>query len=229
MLDVYWLEQTEADVPAGDDWLDSREALQQCSLRFKKRRADWRLGRWTAKNAVAACLNISPDAATLRSIGIQAAPDGAPEVVLAGLSGAVTLSLSHRAGSAICAVSKSIVTLGCDLELIEPRSDAFVADFFTLEEQALMAQASEADRSRLATLLWSAKESALKGLRAGLRLDTRCLTVSLVEGSLAYAPPTWFRMQVRQNARTLHGWWQCSGNFLRTFVADPPPARPIGM
>ena len=67
--------------------------------------------------------------------------------------------------------------MGCDLEMIEPRSDAFVADYFTVEEQALVARASAADRSRLLALLWSAKESALKALRAGLRLDTRCVIV----------------------------------------------------
>ena len=68
--------------------------------------------------------------------------------------------------------------LGCDLEIIEPRSDAFVADYFTTEEQALIARASAADRPRLLALLWSAKESALKALHEGLRLDTRCVIVS---------------------------------------------------
>jgi len=34
------------------------------------------------------------------------------------------------------------VEIGCDLEVVEPRSDAFVADYFTSEEQALIARAS---------------------------------------------------------------------------------------
>ena len=50
---------------------------------------------------------------------------------------------------------------------IEPRSDAFVADYFTIEEQALVARASAADRDRILALLWSGKESALKALREG--------------------------------------------------------------
>ena len=36
------------------------------------------------------------------------------------------ISLSHRAGRAICCVSTSIAALGCDLELIEPRSSGFI-------------------------------------------------------------------------------------------------------
>jgi 4'-phosphopantetheinyl transferase len=53
-MDVYWLDQTQADVPAGDEWLCAREAACLARLRFAKRRADWRLGRWTAKRALAA-------------------------------------------------------------------------------------------------------------------------------------------------------------------------------
>ena len=52
----------------------------------------------------------------------------------------VTISLSHRSGAAICAVAPAGVDLGCDLEVIEPRSEAFVADYFTVDEQALVAQ-----------------------------------------------------------------------------------------
>lgn len=69
--------------------------------------------------------------------------------------------------------------LGCDLELIEPHSDALVADYFTADEQAMVARTLAADRSRGLDLLWSAKESALKGLRVGLRLDIRCVSVTL--------------------------------------------------
>ncbi len=52
-------------------------------------------------------------------------------------------------------------------------SDAFVADYFAPEEQTLIAHSSPADRELMLALLWSAKESALKALREGLRLDTR--------------------------------------------------------
>jgi 4'-phosphopantetheinyl transferase len=176
-MDVYWLEQTEADVPQRSDWLSASEAARLNDMRFAKRRADWRLGRWTAKRAVAVCLNVPAHPQGLAEMEIRPAPSGAPEVFFANKSAPVTISLSHRAGTAVCAVALSGAALGCDLELIEPRSDGFVADYFTTEEQALVARAFAADRPRLCALLWSGKESALKALRAGLRLDTRCVSV----------------------------------------------------
>ena len=132
-----------------------------------------KLGRWTAKHAVAACLQLPADLPSLASIEVRPGPSGAPETFLGNKWAPVTISLSHRAGRAVCAVAPDGGALGCDLEVIEPHSDAFIADYFATEEQALVARAAPADRPGLVTLLWSAKESALKALRAGLRLDTR--------------------------------------------------------
>ena len=175
----YWLEQSEADLPAGNDWLSASEVERLNAMRFPKRRADWRLGRWTAKRAVSAYLNMLGDHQALPNIEIRPAASGAPEAFIADRPASAAISLSHCNGNALCAVAPFGTALGCDLELVEPRSDAFVADYFTAEEQELVAQASAADRSFFSTLLWSAKESALKALHEGLRLDTRSVTVSL--------------------------------------------------
>ena len=78
-MDVCWLEQTEADVPAENDWLNASEAARLNAMRFAKRRADWRLGRWTAKRALAVCLNLPFDRRALAGIEIRSAPSGAPE------------------------------------------------------------------------------------------------------------------------------------------------------
>jgi len=136
-MDVYWLEQTDGDVPAANDWLSEREQTFLSHLRFAKRRSDWRLGRWTAKQAVARSLNMSVQREALAGIEIRSAASGAPEVFFANQPAPVTISLSHRDGAAICAVALSSAALGCDLEMIEPRSDAFVTDYFTPEEQTL--------------------------------------------------------------------------------------------
>ena len=181
MLNVYWLEQTEADVPIGDDWLSQGEAIRLDGMRIAKRRTDWRLGRWTAKRALAISLNLPSHPQALASIEIHPAPSGAPEAFLADQRAAVTISLSHRSGAAICALAPSGTALGCDLEVIEPRGDSFVTDYFTSDEQALVQRASVTDRPRLLTLLWSSKESALKALGTGLRLDTRCVAVEPVD------------------------------------------------
>ena len=43
-------------------------------MRFAKRRADWQLGRWTAKHAVAACLQLPADLPSLASIEVRPSP-----------------------------------------------------------------------------------------------------------------------------------------------------------
>jgi len=223
---VYWLEQTQADVPAENDWLSARESVCLSGLRFAKRRADWRLGRWTAKCAVASFLNLSMDAQDLAQIEIRPASSGAPEIFIANEPAAVAVSISHSSGAAVCAVAMPGVELGCDQEVIEARSDAFVADYFTESEQVLVARVCAAERSRLVTLLWSAKESALKALREGLRLDTRSVTVSPINGG--FNLNGWSPLQVRYaDGRSFYGWWQQGHGMVRTLVANPAPDSPI--
>jgi 4'-phosphopantetheinyl transferase len=225
---VYWTEQTAADVPLDDAWLSAAECARLNAMRIAKRRADWRLGRWTAKSAVARYLRLNAPQ-HFRRIELLPAPSGAPKVFLAGQPASVTVSLSHRAGTAICAVAEPGVALGCDLELIEPHSDAFIADFFTAEEQALLARTGAAERDRLVALFWSAKESALKAVGAGLRLDTRTVAVHPTD-SLMYASGTriWRPLHVRfRGGQFAEGWWQDDGNLLRTLVSAPPPAAPV--
>ena len=246
MVHVYWLEQTEADVPANEDWLSASELLRLDAMRIPKRRAEWRLGRWTAKHAAAAYLNLPGNRQALAAIEIRPATSGAPEVFLANKRAGVTISLSHRSGTASCAVAQPGINLGCDLEVIEPRSDAFVADYFTPQEQAWVAQESAENRPLVSALLWSGKESALKALCVGLRLDTRSLTVTRIEATpsrnedehscldtatLALRPNSsnsWRPLRVACfDGRVFHGWWQQTGNLLRTLVAAPPPVAPV--
>lgn len=227
MTDVFWLAQTEANVPAENNWLAEGETLRLSGMRFAKRRADWRLGRWTAKRAVVTYLGLPADAPSLARIEIRAAASGAPEVLFVHRPAGVSISLSHRAGTAVCAVAAADAALGCDLELIEPRSYAFVADYFTAEEQAALGGTSAADRPRLIALVWSAKESALKALQTGLRLDTRCVEVDAGEASRSRSPRTWRPLFVRcAGGHLFQGWWQQTGDFLVTLVAAPAPAAP---
>ncbi len=226
MTNVYWLEQTEAEVPAGNDWLGLGEVGRLNGMRFAKRRADWRLGRWTAKRAIAVCLDLPQDFRSLAEIEIRAAPTGAPEVALNNKHAAVSISLSHRSGRAVCAVVPSLVELGCDVEKIEPRSDAFATDYFAADEQALLARFAAADRSWLLTLLWSAKESALKALQEGLRLDTR--SVGVRPADLSSSVGGWHPLAVwHLGGAVFYGWWQRAGGFLWTVLSAPPPNPPI--
>jgi len=225
-MKVHWLEQTELDVPAENVWLSANEAACLKGMRFAKRRADWRLGRWTAKRALSVCLDVPGHPEVFKKMDIRPAPSGAPEVYFANQPAPVTISLSHRDGIAACAVVMSGAEMGCDLEIVEPRSDAFVADYFTAEEQALVARASAADRPWLLALLWSAKESALKALHEGLRLDTRCVVVSPFDESIALNG--WSPLRVRYTGGVVfHGWWQLAETVVRTVVGLPAPDSPI--
>jgi len=201
---IGWFEQVEADVPAGDSWLCAREVARLAGYRFAKRRSDWRLGRWTAKQAVCAHRGWPGTDEVLAGIEIQTAPSGAP------LVDELSISLSHRAGKSICALAEFPLTIGCDLEVIEPRSDEFVADYFTPEEQISVLAAPIAVRARLVTLIWSAKESALKALSVGLRADTRSVSVELDP------------LRVLRRDATFTGWWSQTGSMLRTIVARDP-------
>ena len=250
-MKIFWLQRTEAEVPAHDDWLCANESLRLRDMRFAKRRADWRLGRWTAKCAVAAYLGRLIETGFLSAIEIRQSISGAPQVVLGDDSRVASISLSHRSGTAMCAVGGPGTALGCDLETIEPRTDAFLADYFTLEEQRLVCHAPAPDRAALVALLWSAKESALKALHQGLRLDTRSLKVSVLSpeqtssdclpespGMSAQPSPTsagacsqdhWFRLQVQylNGGRTFHGWWKWTGDRVWTLVAESPLLPPV--
>jgi 4'-phosphopantetheinyl transferase len=118
----------------------------------------------------------------LETISVEAAPDGAPTVrVLAARRSSLeqrSVSLSHSAGVAFCGIAAG-ATIGVDLELVEPRSAAFAADYFTPAEQAQMAACSPCDRPMVVTALWSAKEAVLKAHRLGLTVDTRALSCQL--------------------------------------------------
>jgi len=235
-MDVRWFEQPLASVSPQDDWLDAGEQAHCLSLRFAKRRSDWRLGRWTAKNAAAEYLGLACDAATLSTIHIRAAASGAPEVFVHDAPARVSISLSHRDGIAACALGPPEVKLGCDLETIEPRSDSFVEDYFTPEEQAAILHAPEAARCAQVALLWSAKESVLKVLRTGLRRSTRQLSVVLREEDLVYLSreltatshdllsgmqpdESWLPLSVSCEGQIFRGRWIRGARLVRTLAS----------
>ena len=224
-MQVYWLEQSEADVPATNDWLCPGELRHLDTLRFPKRRTEWRLGRWTAKASVATFRELAVGIDVLAAIEIRPAPSGAPTVFISNDAAGVTISISHRSGRAICAIAESGVKLGCDLEVIEPHSQAFIEDYLTYEEQLQVANASAEDRDRLITLFWSAKESALKAMQVGLRVDTRCISVKMAEPQLV---SRWTALRAQSTAgNSFHGWWRHADGWLQTLVANPAPDPPI--
>jgi 4'-phosphopantetheinyl transferase len=223
-----WHSLGERSRPDVGNWLAAGEADRVAAMRFTKRRDEWLLGRWTAKQALAAELGLPDDSASLARIEIRTiiggAAQGAPDVCVDDVSCRIGISLTDRAGWAVCTVG-SVDELGCDLELVEPRSERFVRDFLTPAEQAAVADPPvDASPDAVANLVWSAKESALKVLRTGLRRDTRSVEVDFPDECPVDG---WQRLRVRtEEGRDLPGWWRQYGEFLLTVVTGRPVPPP---
>jgi 4'-phosphopantetheinyl transferase len=210
---------TSRDLPRDGGWLHPDEAAAASGMRVTKRRSDWLLGRWAAKRAVGAFREIDP-----RSVTIRAAPDGAPEAYADGRPAGCVMSLSHRGGVAVCAVARSGVELGCDVELAEPRTEAFLDDYLTPAEAAAVRARPGDERDVAVTLAWSAKESVLKAVRTGLRADTRSVEVLPgPSGGQAWSPLV---ATLAGDPRPWKGWWRLLGPLVITVAARPDPARP---
>lgn len=213
-------------LPLEHGWFAPAERERWSAMRSPYRRDDFRLGRWTAKQALVAWLGGDVDFPRLE---IAASPNGAPVARLDGEPLPVGLAISHRAQYALAAVAAAEVRLGCDLERIEERTAAFVRDFFTARESAAWEGLDEAQRPILANLVWSAKESVLKALGVGLRADTREVEIEVELGSDALATDDgWRRFAARCTAShgAFAGWWRRDGDLVLTIVADPPSSPP---
>ncbi|OBB84898.1 hypothetical protein A5781_07160 [Mycobacterium sp. 852002-30065_SCH5024008] len=232
-MEARWLAMGEDDLPAGERWLAPAEAASLAALRFTKRRTEYLLRRLVAKHAVAAVTGRPTDPAALAGIEIRNAPSGAPYVCVEGTTLGLEVSITDRAGWAVCvarpAGEGAESPVGCDLELVEPRTPGFVLDFLTAAEREHVASRAAGDeRDMAANLIWSAKESALKVLRTGLRRDTRSLEVALT----APRGDGWGELTVgAAEGAVFPGWWRRDGRFVLTVAtevtavaAEPPVA-----
>lgn len=224
------------ELPADGGWLTPGEEAVLARLRVPKRAADWSLGRWVAKGAVVGALaaEVGGEGLRPRDVEILAGPGGAPGVcVLApGAWPEVALSLSHAAGTGFAAAALGMVRVGCDVEGVAVRSGAFVEDYLTRDEAAWV-RSSGADAALRATLVWSAKEAALKALGEGLRRDTRTAVVDVAslaaeDGGDAWRP---LRVALVGEGSEAVGVWRGGGGRVWTVVslegsrARPPRGR----
>ncbi len=224
-LALGYLLQSSDFVPETDDWLGPGERSALARLRVPKRRGDWRLGRWTAKQAIRSVVARSGPPPALAAIEIFAASDGHPETRLRGERAPLAISLSHSGSCSLCLVTAPHLCPGCDLERIEPRDPEFVADYFSEEEIALVSRYPAGTRPIVVTAIWSAKESALKALREGLRRDTRSAIVR-IEGGADEGGWRRLRVDCRETSRVFPGWWRVDAPYVLTLVSADPAAQP---
>lgn len=229
MAAMKWVAHGEHEVPADTDWLSGREREYAAGIRFRKRHDEFLTRRYTAKRAVAALFDIAPTAGALATIEVRNHPSGAPYLVIDDEPAPADVSLSDRAGWAVCLVgpvgSMRSGTLGIDLEIVEARSERFIDDFLTpAEVERVRAHRVGEERDAAANLVWSAKEAALKVRQVGLRHDTRTVEVewwtdTIVDG--------WCRLQVSaSDGQRYRGWWRRDRQFVLTVAAvddiEPP-------
>jgi len=236
-VNVYYFLERETEVPENDDWLSPAEMARLSTMRCPKRRADWRLGRWTAKRALATYFDWPDGIGDVRAIEILGLPNGAPRIVHHSEDLNIAISLSHRAGWGLCALAPGGRAIGCDLEVIEPRSRSFVEDYFTGQEQAFLDKWSS-DRDVLVSLMWSAKESVLKTIQTGLTVDTRDVLVTVCDTTSASErrqqafesrSAAWGSFQAWWAGKSFHGWYRCTDSLVSTFSADNEASRPISL
>ncbi|HET7784419.1 MAG TPA: 4'-phosphopantetheinyl transferase superfamily protein [Myxococcales bacterium] len=195
--------------PPSLDFLAAGERARAASMHVARRRDEFLLGRWAAKSLIASVLDCAPGP----SLEVRAAASGQPLAFLEGAPLRLSISISHREGLALAALDDQGSPLGADLEHLEPRSAAFVRDYFTeLETEAV----ARGDPELVANLIWSAKESALKALGTGLAADTRSIEVEL--GPELAGP--WQPLLIR-GAPGLQGFWRRHGGHVLTIVGRP--------
>jgi 4'-phosphopantetheinyl transferase len=215
MAELGWLTREFGDVPLHDRWLSEQEREVLSMLRVPKRRADWRLGRWAGKAAVSGWRGVP-----LESVAIAAAEDGAPEALIDERRADLALSLSHRAGRALATVADGIRTLGCDLEAVEPRSEAFLREWLGPSERQLVSAQNGEAQDLAANLIWTAKEAVSKARREGLRLNLRRAAVEA--DGLAQPAGSWARLQVTwEDGPVELGWWRQDAGWVMTVTSNP--------
>jgi 4'-phosphopantetheinyl transferase len=223
-MSARWLARGLAGLPASGAWLSPAERERAAAMRFPKRRSEFLVARYAAKLAISrAAGRPAEEVRDLSTIEVRHRPTGAPIAFVGGAPAPLSMSLTDRADWAVCLVASPDVRVGCDLELVEPRTPAFVRDYLTAAERDTVAAAPDPDL--VANLLWSAKESALKVLETGLRRDTRSVEVTLhADDGHGWQP---FDARPAEGGR-FPGWWRRWGPFLLTVAADvtlgPPSA-----
>lgn len=225
---IQWLLQSVHDINEQPElFLNPTELARFDSFHFEKRRRDWLVGRWTAKCLLQAVLRQEDNQFVSRqALEIFNTRDGAPYARIRGRTLSLHLSISHSHGYALCAVDAG--PIGADLELVEAREPSFTADYFTANEQAHFADASRSERNMVITGYWSAKESVLKAIHAGLSLDTRA--IEIYGAPSAHNFDCWMPFGVAVlsgDAIPIRGWWRVRDNLVLTLATtthDVPAA-----
>ena len=222
---IYWYTQDFKNLPKDNDWLTQQEKQILENLKFLKRRNEWRLGRWTAKNAVQKYFE-SQKHLTFQDIHILTRENRSPYIKIDNHENNIALSISHRERKALSAVSDNFNAIGCDLELIETRSELFITDYFTPNEVNIVTSHPD-QKDIIANLIWSAKESVSKVVQLGLNLSTHDVDVHTIQFENS---SEWNDMDITlNNSNSFYGKWKQLGNYIITVAAPKLFDSPVSL
>ncbi len=155
--------------------LDERARME--AFRSAERRHAFALGRTAARRLLATRLGLDPDA-----VPLIVAADGAPTV----RGASVSIAHTGRGTGAIGVAAVSGVPVGIDVERVAPRRADLWRRILAPEEYGLLDRLG-GPTDAVQTLLWSLKESVLKGQRTGFRAAAQSVVLTLGDAGRASA------------------------------------------
>jgi phosphopantetheinyl transferase len=201
---VYWSIADEASIDCRTSYLSKAEQSIFDGFRFDLRRDSFLAGRWVAKRLIQNVL--LPDK-SFCEISILNESSGKPYAVYDGERLDGELSISHAGKWAAAALSVDGLSVGVDIEVTTPRSSAFVVDYFSSGECALLNDRTDKYDLNV-TVIWSAKESMLKALGLGLRLDTRRVRVTSIGFHRGSGSDGWNPLGLESDNSVWVGCWR---------------------
>lgn len=208
---------SEVNLTDHSTYLGDQEKAAYQKLRFAKRQNEWLGGRLAAKRLMQR-VDTRWNQKQRNEIEILSEESGAPYLVISGWQGNPgRVSISHSNGYVFCAYSPNEIQMGVDLELIEPRAGEFARDFFTAKEVDQISTLENTNKILFVTVIWSGKESVLKAISTGLRVDTR--SVEVVLPGFYEESTGWSRLGLKSNLtkdNSLSLVWRREGDFVLT-------------
>ncbi len=163
--DIVFAAVTVPEADPDPTWFTEDEIETQAAFKVEKRASEWRAGRLAVKAAI---MTVAPDLKAT-DIEVQNAEGGAPYVLVQGEKMPGVITITHRDGLAIAAVSETAI--GIDLETTEPRSKGFHEEAFNAAEKELTSDPVGA------ACVWAAKEAVFKRIGTGLKQALHAWTV----------------------------------------------------
>ena len=225
---IFWLSVLSAQVPSDDRWLSDWERQRLDGFGSLQRQRDFRLGRWTAKQALKYWRTASPETVPWGTFEMHNDDHGRPIAIADGTVLDLPISISHRQGRALCVLAPRVGLVGCDIETVEVHSASFVHDHLTALEKETVDRSSLAPNQAI-TVLWSAKEAVYKA-------QDQVVPIVASDIDIGFGPEDpvdgWrtFRAQIgRLGGRQHQGWWRLIGSWVLTVITDLPTVAPVDL